>query len=67
MEAIATSSGGLHTVDALDLSGIETKDTAEQEVLSREDFPIWDHPIPIVLLLSMLFGEWLLRRRVGLR
>ncbi len=67
MEAIATSSGGLHTVDTLDLPGIGMKDTIEQEVLSREDFPIWDHPIPLVLLLSMLFGEWLLRRRMGLR
>ena len=66
MAAIAATTGGTHALDRLDPDTLALADTPTQDVLSRRDITLWDHPAAIALLLLLLAAEWLLRRRHGL-
>ncbi len=66
MEALAAATGGrVLTMDAT-AADVVTGQTQDREVLSRVDTPLWNHPVTLLLILSILLGEWILRRRMGL-
>jgi len=66
LRAIAESTGGTFTVDAVDFSRVARADAPTREILARKDSPLWSHPIAFLLLFGALLGEWSLRRRAGL-
>jgi uncharacterized membrane protein len=67
LELLSEASGGRHLPDLGALEDVVIRAAEEkEEVLSREDLPLWDHPMTLAALLALLLSEWLLRRRLGL-
>ncbi|HUT78294.1 MAG TPA: vWA domain-containing protein [Polyangia bacterium] len=65
LAGIATATGGRHFVETLDPGQLARMDAPAREVLSRRDTSLWDHPLALLLLLTLLAADWLLRRRLG--
>jgi len=66
LEALARTTGGHSSRDALELDKIELLDAPAREVLSRKDIPLWDHWLTLIAAIALLATEWFLRRRSGL-
>ncbi len=71
LERLAERTGGVHiAAEGGDLPDAvpQKSDLAatEQQVHSRRDVPLWDGWWALLLVVSSLGGEWLLRRRAGL-
>ncbi len=66
LRAIAEASGGEHLDGELEAGALELAAAPGRKVLARHDVPLWSHPLTLVALLALLFGDWMLRRRSGL-
>ena len=66
LSKISGVTGGEGFVDSLDINQLRLVDTPDKETLYKEDTPLWNHVGAMLLLLSLLLGEWILRRRLGL-
>jgi hypothetical protein len=66
LDQLAAATGGVQLSGRIDAGALALATTPRSEILARVDRPIWDHPLTLVLLLALLVGEWLLRRRTGL-
>lgn len=72
LEALADRSGGefieLVAGDALpDRLPLTALDALDRPADGRRDIPLWDGWAALLLAIAALGGEWILRRRVGLR
>lgn len=67
LEEIAALTGGRYIDgDRPDLSNLARRSSATREALSREDRSLWDRWWALALVLAVLLGEWMLRRKMGL-
>ena len=66
MEGLAEATGGYFANNAFDPGRVLTNAAKGRDVLSQEVLSLWDHPLSLLLFLLLIFGEWFLRRRMGL-
>ncbi len=46
--------------------GLEFNKPQMKKIIGTKDFPLWDNAVALILIVSILLGEWFLRRRWGL-
>lgn len=67
LRAIAESTGGRHSDDAVEPDRFARVPGGGREVMSQLALTLWDHPLAILLILGVFTTEWIFRRRLGLR
>lgn len=67
LAAIAEATGGEHFTSAPNPRDAERRPVDALLATHREVDPLWAHPALLLLLILPLGGEWILRRRMGLR
>jgi len=66
LRRVATLSGGKYLMYT-EAAGIpELLPDRRHDVQSRVEHELWDAPLPLILFLTCLVGEWILRKRNGL-
>lgn len=63
LRALAAASGGSYRQGSLE--GVTIRDPREVRVGNQKELQIWSHPLLLILVLGLLAGEWVLRRRAG--
>ncbi len=63
LRAIAEAGGGTYRHASLD--GVTIRTPREVRVGNQREVQFWSHPVLLAVVLALLAGEWLLRRRAG--
>ena len=66
LRKLSEATGGTSFTNELDPTEIDVRETPSQETVTREDIPLWDHPLAMLLVFGLLGTEWFIRRRRGL-
>lgn len=66
LKELSQETGGYHEIDTINPDRWRKSNTSSQQILSHAEYPLWDHPFSIGLLIALLIAEWALRRRMGL-
>ncbi|MFN3648831.1 MAG: hypothetical protein ACK47B_04545 [Armatimonadota bacterium] len=66
LKRLASVSGGKYLLWSEAKSLPELLPDRSQEVRSRVEHELWDAPLPLILFVTLLVGEWILRKRKGL-
>ena len=67
LKSIATGSGGVYIRAGDSAEKLKIDDSRKKTVTGYETRELWDSPFFLLLILGLLFSEWSLRRRWGLK
>lgn len=67
LKSIATGSGGVYIRAGDSAEKLKIDDSRKKTVTGYETKELWDSPFFLLLILGLLFSEWSLRRRWGLK
>jgi hypothetical protein len=67
LKTIARATGGSYITIGGDPEGLKIDNSRKKTITGYETVKLWDNPLILLLIVGLLFSEWSLRRRWGLK